>query len=408
VLNLFEKIFVIIGVLFFSGAFSELLPNTPITLLRYFVWGIATLLVCWRWKNSLRVVKTNIIFVILTVIILISFLWSDVLVITLKDSREIMQMTAFGLYIATRFGVKEQVQLFAASFFIGELMSFAVGIAVPKLGIHGIDHPGAWKGVFGYKNLLGAVMVLSSVTFFLLPVNRNSQLQLIYKWSGFAFAIILMLLSTSKTSLVVSILLFLILFFYRSFRWQGKVTVVFLDLAILIVAGIGTFVLSSWTELLTAIGRDPTLTGRTPMWGIALSRLMERPLLGFGRGAFWTPGSPYALEAGKAVANGFIPPHGHNGFIDLALDVGLIGVLLFAISYLVAYFRALKLGYATKAPENMWYMAFLMFFLMNNITESLMLFKTNIYWTLYITAAFSLGQKPHPVTYRVHTSSIPP
>lgn len=379
--------------MFFSGAFSELVPGTPIALLRYFVWGGATLLACLRWKDSLHVMKKDYFLVILTFITLVSFLWSDVFISTLKDSREIMQMAAFGLYFAARFNTKEQVQILAASFFLGELMSFGAAVAMPAIAIHGIDHPGAWKGVFGYKNLLGAIMVVSSFTFILLPINPNNWLEKIYKWSGLVFAIILILLSTSKTSLIVSLVLSLVLLFYRNFRLRGKITVIFLDLVILIVGSVITLVFSAWTELLTAIGRDPTLTGRTPMWGIAMTRLMERPLLGFGRGAFWAPGSPYALEAGQAVAPGFVPPHGHNGFVDIALDVGLIGVLLFAISFFLAYVRALKLAYATLAPEKMWYLAFLMFFFMNNMTESLMLFKTNIYWTLYITSALSLGKK---------------
>lgn len=378
--------------MFFSGAFSDVIPGTPITLLRYFVWGVATLLACLRWKDSLHLIKKDYFLVILTFITLVSFLWSDIFISTLKDSREIMQMSAFGLYLAARFNTKEQVQILAASLFLGELMSFGAVVALPAIAIHGIDHPGAWKGVFGYKNLLGALMVISSFTFILLPINRNNWLEQIYKWSGLVFAIILILFSTSKTSLIVSIVLSLVLLFYRNFRLKGKITVIFLDLVILIVGGVITIVFSAWTELLTAIGRDPTLTGRTPMWGVAMTRLMERPLLGFGRGAFWAPGSPYALEAGRAVAPGFIPPHGHNGFIDIALDVGLIGVLLFAISYFIAYVRALKLAYATKAPEKMWYLAFLVFLFMNNMTESILLFKTNIYWTLYITSALSLGK----------------
>lgn len=394
-ITFFEKIFVVLGVLFFSGAFSELLKGAPITLLRYIVWGGATVLVCLRWKDSLRVIKSDIFLVLLNVIAFASFLWSDVSISTFKDSREILQMTSFGLYVAARFTVKEQVETIAAACFIGELMSLFVGVTMPTLFIHGDDHPGAWKGVYGYKNLLGAIMIMSSFTFFLLP-NSNKKLHKIYKWTGLTLGIILMLLSTSKTSLVVSALLFTTLYFYRYFRFAGKTTVIFLDLFILIVSAAVTLVLSNWTELLIGIGRDPTLTGRTPMWGIALTRLMDRPLLGFGRGAFWAPGSPYALEAGKAVAVGFVPPHGHNGFIDLALDVGLIGISLFAISFVVAYFRALKLAYATLAPERMWYLAFLMFFFMNNMTESFMLFKTNIYWTLYITTTLSLGKKNTP------------
>jgi exopolysaccharide production protein ExoQ len=391
-INIIEKIFAIIGLVFFSGGFSQLLPGTPITLLRYFVWGIATALICLRWKDGLRTVTKDIPLLILTAIILLSFLWSDILISTFKDNREIMQMTSFGWYFASRFKLKEQIQLLAAAFYIGIILSFIVGFAVPIIGIHQADHPGAWKGVFGYKNILGSIMIISSFTFFLLPIRDNFWHQL-YKWSGLGLSIALILLSTSKTSLVVSILLFLILFFYRNFRWQGKATVILLDLAILMLGGVGAIVIGSWTELLTALGRDPSLTGRTPMWGVALTRLMERPLLGFGRGAFWAPGSPYALEAGLAVAPGFIPPHGHNGFIDLLLDVGFIGFALFTVSYFIAYFRALKYAYATREVENLWYLAFLIFLLMNNMTESFLLFKTNIYWTLYISTALSLGQE---------------
>jgi exopolysaccharide production protein ExoQ len=267
-----------------------------------------------------------------------------------------------------------------------------VCLALPEIGIHTLDHPGAWKGVYGYKNNLSSMMVICAFTFFLLPINSQNILQKVYKFGGLGLAIAIILLSTSKTSLVISVLLFLILTFYRNYRWQGKVSIVFLDLLILFLGGVGTIVLSSWSELLTSIGRDPTLTGRTPMWGVALHRLMERPLLGFGRGAFWAPNSPYAQEAGLAVANGFIPPHGHNGFIDLGLDVGLIGVSLFAITFLVGYFRSLKVAYATTESENFWFLAFLLFLFMNNITESFLLYKSNIYWTFYVSTALSLAK----------------
>ncbi|WP_238993704.1 O-antigen ligase family protein [Calothrix sp. PCC 6303] len=321
-----------------------------------------------------------------------SFLWSDVGMSTLKDNREILQMSFFGWYIATRFLLKEQIQLIAVAFFIGALMSLFVCLAVPEIGIHTLDHPGAWKGVYGYKNNLSSMMVICGFTFFLLPINSQNILQKLYKYGGLGLAIAIVLLSTSKTSLVISVTLFLILTFYRNYRWQGKLSIVFLDLLILLLGGLVTIILSSWSELLTSLGRDPTLTGRTPMWGVALTRLMERPLLGFGRGAFWEPNSPYAREAGLAVANGFIPPHGHNGFIDLGLDVGLIGVALFAISFLIAYFRSLKVAYATTNSENLWFLAFLLFLFMNNITESFLLYKSNIYWTFYVSTALSLAK----------------
>jgi exopolysaccharide production protein ExoQ len=392
IFTVFENTFAVLGILFFSGAFSQIVPDKPISLLRYAIWGITFILLCLPWKNTLSTICLDKFLLLLAVLIFMSFLWSDISMSTLKDNREIIQMTFFGWYLATRFLLKEQIQIIAVAFLIGALMSLFVCLAVPAIGIHTLDHPGAWKGVYGYKNNLSSMMVICAFTFFLLPINSQNLLQKLYKYGGLGLAIAIILLSTSKTSLVISFLLFFILTFYRNYRWQGKVSVVFLDLLILFLGGVATIVLSSWSELLTSLGKDPTLTGRTPMWGVALTRLMERPLFGFGRGAFWAPNSPYAKEAGLAVANGFVPPHGHNGFIDLGLDVGLIGFSLFAISFLISYFRSLKVAYATKDSENLWFLAFLLFLFMNNITESFLLYKSNIYWTFYVSTALSLAK----------------
>jgi exopolysaccharide production protein ExoQ len=400
VIGIFENLFTLIGLLFFSGAFSQIIQGAPTTLLRYFVWGIASILLCLRWKNSIKTALKDKYLLFLTILILVSFLWSDISIDTFKDSREVMQMTSFGLYFASHFNMKQQIKLIALSFLIGAVMSLIVIFGVPTIGLHFMDHPGAWKGVYGYKNILGSMMIISALAFWFLPEYIQKSQTILpnfvyksYKWIGLALSVFLMFRSTSKTSLVVSIILLVILFFYSKYRWQGKITVVYLDIGILILGAMTTILIGNWSEIITGIGRDPTLTGRTPMWGVALYRLMERPLLGFGRGAFWAPGSKYAKEVGLALTNGFTPPHGHNGFIDMALDVGLIGFTLFVISFLIAYFRALKLAYASQEPENLWYLGFLIFLVMNNLTESFFLYKTNIFWTLYLSVAWTLAKE---------------
>ncbi|MEL6163185.1 MAG: O-antigen ligase family protein, partial [Cyanobacteria bacterium J06628_3] len=101
------------------------------------------------------------------------------------------------------------------------------------------------------------------------------------------FPLSVIVLSTSKTAVVVCFLLGIMLVFYRTFRWQGKISVIYLDLTVLVVGIVGTFVLTNWAALLGGMGKDPTLTGRTPMWGMMIKFIMERPWLGYGRGAFW-------------------------------------------------------------------------------------------------------------------------
>ncbi|MBD2778378.1 O-antigen ligase family protein [Iningainema tapete] len=399
-IRVFEQALVILSLSFFTGIFGigaigDLLPPAVVSLVRYIVWIISTILICVHWKGSLIVVSRNILLCVLTALAWLSFIWSEFPDFTWFNGKEICMMTTFGLYFATRFSLKEQVQLIAITLFIGASLSVIFAIGLPVIGIHGADHPGAWKGVYGYKNVLGSMMVLSSLAFFSLPKGNFA----LYKWGGFSLAIFLMLLSTSKTALVLSLLLLLIMNFYKNFRWQGKISVIFVDIGIIIFGCVALLMFSSWVELLTGLGRDPTLTGRTPLWSYAIARLMERPILGYGRGAFWAPGSGYAIEAGNIASPGWIPPHAHNGFIDLALDNGLIGLALFIIIYLTCLARSLQLAYATKEPEQIWPLAYLIFLAMNNMTESFLMRLGNIYWVLLITIVFTLKQKNILITY---------
>ena len=392
-----EKAFVVLSLTFFTGGLGiagptgDLIPAFITTAIRYFIWLTASLIICLEWKKSLATASRDIFIWILTPIILASSMWSLFPQFTTQYMREVWQMTSFGLYFATRFSVKEQVKLVAWTFTIGILLSIFFAVGLPSIGKHGSDHPGSWKGIYDYKNTFGSMMVLSSLAFFLLPVkNLRGRL---YKWAGFALSLLMMLLSTSKTSLVLSLVMILILLLYRNFQWRGKITVFFLDIGILIFGCISTVVLVQWVSLLTGLGKDPTLTGRTQIWGSVLTRLQESPWLGFGRGAYWANGSKYAIEAGKAVSENFIPPHAHNGFIDLALDVGVIGLSLFLVSFTIAYVRALKRAYAAKNSDDLWPLAVLVFIALNNLTESYLLRLANIYWVLYITVALSVKQK---------------
>ena len=394
-LRLGEHIFIILALSFFCGVFSPfalgyVIPKAIFIVIIFSVWGISIALVCIFWKDTIFLLLRNKLLFLLTFLTLISFIWSVAPEFTLSTTRDVITMTSFGIYFASSFTLKEQVQHIALTFLIGALLSTIVAFSIPTLGIHGADHPGAWKGIYGYKNTLGSMMTLSSLAFFMLPKN-NSKL---YKWSGFTFSLILMLLSTSKTSLVLFLLLIFIIIFYKNFRWKGKVSILFIDLLILVSGCFSVLLISYWVELLTALGKDSSLTGRTPMWGFIISKLMERPLFGYGRVAFWAPNSSFAIQAGQAVnSSGWIPPNAHNGFLDIALDIGLIGLLLFLITFVITFARSLKQAYTAQYPEEMWPLAFLCFLVVNNVTESFLLSSPNLCWVLYISTAFTLSQK---------------
>jgi O-antigen ligase len=110
-----------------------------------------------------------------------------------------------------------------------------------------------------------------------------------------------------------------------------------------------------------------------------MDRIAQRPLLGYGFGAFWD-----ALGPGEAVraAVGWVTPHAHNGFLDLWLDMGLVGLLTFVTRYMVGVRRAWAMMRSSADAEGFWPLAYLLVFLLINITE------TAVYQNLFVWAIF--------------------
>jgi O-antigen ligase len=106
-------------------------------------------------------------------------------------------------------------------------------------------------------------------------------------------------------------------------------------------------------------GRDATLTGRTEIWAGLLPEVEQRPLLGFGFGSFWTSHRRIVHDISD----------GHNGYLDVLLDLGAVGLSIYSAWFMLAarkLHKALSLDYdrATLA------VSFLVMTLAFNITES--------------------------------------
>jgi O-antigen ligase len=76
-------------------------------------------------------------------------------------------------------------------------------------------------------------------------------------------------------------------------------------------------------DVLTLVGKDPTLTGRTELWQYALADIWQRPLLGWGYSAFWTPANEAAMEISLKLH--WFVPQAHNGLLEILLAIGAAG-----------------------------------------------------------------------------------
>ena len=385
-----EFLFAVLGILFFTAPFPyELVPGGVETLYRYFVWGASSFLVLVYHRRALFVAKQAPFLWAVVALQVLSFIWSLFPDISSTTAREVWQTSTFGLYLATRYSLKQQVRLIAIAFGIGGLLSLLLVLAVPSVGIHGADHPGAWKGVYDYKNSLGSYMVVGLAASLLSALDQESPTP--KAWWAVALCFVLILLSTSKTALVAMFLSLGTVFVTRKFRWRGRLAVIIIDLGLLVASLGAALLVSNWVRLLAGLGKDPTLTGRIPMWGVMIHFIQERPFLGYGRAAFFSGASPYPKVVGSAISRVFIPPHAHNGFIELALEIGLIGLGLFLLSLGLAYFRAITRAFTARNCGDLWPLVFLTFLIFNNTTETLLLRFSHIYWVLFMSLAMSLA-----------------
>jgi len=109
-----------------------------------------------------------------------------------------------------------------------------------------------------------------------------------------------------------------------------------LVLSIVSVACVALF-LEFGSGLVQQLGRDPTLTGRTDIWKLVLS--MERnPLLGTGFESFWL-GSRL-----DKIWNIYWwhPNEAHNGYIEVYLNLGCMGLVLLAVLFVSGYRNAMS------------------------------------------------------------------
>lgn len=205
------------------------------------------------------------------------------------------------------------------------------------------------EGIYAHKNSLGAVAALA----LMFGVYALTYRRLAYLAAGLfliAGSLLLLLASESKTSagmaIVAPALAVGVYLLAKHVAIPPLVT--WLAAQITIVAGfilLGTIFDFQLSDLLRVVFGDETFTGRTHIWAFAWQQIAESPLVGYGYHGFWNigPESPRFTAHIQFIHN---MPHAHNGYIDLLLNLGIVGLVLFAVIFALAFGRAMRLDSA--------------------------------------------------------------
>ena len=405
-LLLVEEAFTVFALMLYSGAFIKLLlgsiessceagdlqPDSEAGLVKLIftiTYAVFLGLLTLRWKRVLYVLDNNKLILLLVGLTLVSCLWSEDFSTTLNRSIALLGTTFFGVYLGSRYPLERLVLLLGWALGLGGILSILFAVGLPSLGTMCSSHEGAWRGIYSHKNILGKAMVLSVTVFVLLLDSQKSKLT---AWIGLSGSLMILIFSTSKSSLVIAITILLLLPIYKTLRLQSEVLApVILSMTILFL---GSFILlfSNTESILLSLGRDPTLTGRTELWEHSLEMVKNQIFLGYGYQSFWQGLDSYGGDIWLAI--GWEAPHAHNGVIDLALDLGLVGAVVFLAGFLTNLIKAFFWARLSKNLSGLLPLLYLSYLFLANITESTLLERNNIFWVLYVAIALSTFNPP--------------
>jgi O-antigen ligase len=310
--------------------------------------------------------------------------WSILPDVTVRRSLALLFTTLFGLYLAARYDWREFVELIAAVFLalaVGTLISC---VAFPDFGITKEIHPGAWKGLWYEKNQLGGQMTIATLACACAAVTTPERRRL---WIGATvLTVFLVVMSKSTTSALGVAIALGGMTGIALLRRGASIALMTLWLA---VAGAGAFI-----ALITIapdlffhlIGKDPTLTGRTDIWAALLRRVAIHPILGYGFGAFWYEQWGPAWFIRQEVQ--WTAPNGHNGWLDVLAQLGVVGLVLVALHYLSG--AAAAAARLWRGEECYWAIMYIALFALFSVSESTIMQYNGISWVMYTATTAKL------------------
>jgi exopolysaccharide production protein ExoQ len=126
--------------------------------------------------------------------------------------------------------------------------------------------------------------------------------------------------------------------------------------------------------------------------------LMKRPLLGYGYSGFWGSDAGWWVFSKVPWAVGENPLEtvdaknftAHNALLDLALQLGLLGIAIALFNLLLVLYRAISLIGKTASLESFWMLQVILFQIIGSCFEPpIHLASNNIHWIIYVAMAYS-------------------
>ncbi|MGE0232393.1 MAG: O-antigen ligase family protein [Flavobacteriaceae bacterium] len=214
------------------------------------------------------------------------------------------------------------VTIMIAACFLGVML-------VPELAMHTVKDvseqtlAGDWRGIFAHKNELAAMTNPFVFIGILVARTRNAAWGLAIVASSFFLTV----MSGGKSALLLIVpALLLSLLVVRARSRTLTFLAVFGCVGGVLLLTLGSVAFTGIHKALAAVMPDPSFTGRTDIWELAMDAIGKAKLAGYGYFTFWDTGLVYGTASSDATAA--LASHAHNGYLETALAGGLPGLAL--------------------------------------------------------------------------------
>jgi hypothetical protein len=269
-------------------------------------------------------------------------------------------------------------------------LEIIIGVLMPHpLHLFAIDGNiaqfGPIEGIFGSRNMLGFVAVLALVTFFI--EWRSAAIS--PRLAGFSVVIagLLAVFSRSPVVLVLAAAVGLAagaLTLVRRVRPHDRAPVQWVLGGVVVIGVIAAYLLRH--QIIRAAGSEFSI--RSNLWRVLAPYVRTYPVQGWGWFGPW-PLEQYPFQSINYSINRSYTTS-LNGYADLLLQVGWVGLFLFAALAGVALVRSWLVASQRGSIVYAWVPMILVTILTNSVFESVALFGAG--WMLLVVCAVRAGQ----------------
>lgn len=317
-----------------------------------------------------------------------SVLWSQSPPHTLVDASNLTLTTFFAIYVCLRYPGERLISFLVFTASIALLLSIVAVVAFPKVGIDFIQDD-SWRGIFSQRNNCAAICVL----FLILGLHYNPRLlsEQIMRWSVLVLSVLFIVMSGSRTGWILTVLALLFIAGLRLLlRMQSLDRLFFLMVAVVPTVLLVSFIATNFDQILALLDKDPTMTQRTVIWAEVLPSIAKHPLCGYGYSSFWTGLSGESMQT--VLATGWLEGQAQDGYLDVLLQLGLLGLIPLAWAFVRAFKQAVgAIERRAADPSVQLAIILLPVIMVENVGESSFLLPLGIPWFYTLISLLILG-----------------